>query len=85
MATYIYDADADALQVQLLDESDMSIEETVELGPTLHVGRDAGGMSEEGPTGSQGNTTAAIRGESAGVIRRPARIEWKPRRGPRTL
>lgn len=51
MATYIYDADADALQVQLLDESDMSIEETVELGPTLHVGRDAGGHVRRGSDG----------------------------------
>lgn len=43
MAIYTYDAEADALQVQLLDESNMSIEQTVELAPALHVDLDAGG------------------------------------------
>ena len=43
MAIYTYDAEADALQVQLLDESNMSIEQTVELGPNLHVDLDAVG------------------------------------------
>lgn len=43
MAIYMYDTEADALQVQLLDESNMSIEQTVELGPNLHVDLDAVG------------------------------------------
>lgn len=43
MTAYTYDSEADALQVQLLDESDISISRTVELGPTLHVDLDAGG------------------------------------------
>ena len=43
MAIYTYDAEADVLQVLLVDESDISVEQTVELGPTLHVDLDAHG------------------------------------------
>ena len=43
MAFYTYDAEADVLQVLLVDEADVIIERTVELTSTLHVDLDATG------------------------------------------
>lgn len=43
MAIYTYDAEADVLQVLLVDEPDVAIERSVELGATLHVDLDADG------------------------------------------
>lgn len=43
MAIYTYDAEADVLQILLVDEPEVTIERTVELGATLHVDLDADG------------------------------------------
>jgi uncharacterized protein YuzE len=43
MAVYTYDAEADVLQVLLVDEAETIIQRTVELGSTLHVDLDPNG------------------------------------------
>lgn len=43
MAIYTYDAEADVLYVQLMDEESVAIERTEEIDPDLHVDLDAEG------------------------------------------
>ncbi len=45
MAVYIYDEDADALYISLVDDEDEEddIDHTEELGPNVHVDLDASG------------------------------------------
>ena len=44
MAVYTYDGDADVLYVLLVDEPDVAIERTEEIGPNLHVDVDDQGQ-----------------------------------------